>query len=965
MNSIIRCAQTLTKMVSVWLTLAILVTACGGGGGSDPAPAVTLVLAGDPAQKASTALQDKRSARVDKADIVKGHLLTQLFVVLKAEATVGQVNAAAQAAGASAIAFSTPNSLLLTLLVPRQAGIAEMHALARRLRAQPGILFAWPEREFKTSELPKTASGQPVSPLDLSHLLPTRFPQAWNAIGARGRDLLCGGHEVHVYVWDKFGDSGARPTFFNQIPSSNFVFDDVGGNADESGHGFDVASTLAAGFDAQRPTGANPFDDCVIIHQIDAFGRGMIEALSHALETVQRETASRFILNISINFAEDFCGPVDQPEQLCDAATIRTTPVEILRGVIQLRAILAARWASHIGTSDLGERMLIAQAAGNVDFEPGGFLARNYRGFRSASFSSPAALATHIGQLPALVRDPSLWRSETDPTLPDITFPADNVTDLVDLLAAVGATTSIGAQNLLIVDSGTDAEAFADVRASEFNFLGADVRAVGENVKLFDIPLATGTSFSAPQVAGLASYLWVLSDGLRNQPVAATVDLIKRTSRTSANSPTVAVIDAYAATQSLDLAQNVTAGVVQPIRRALVDVNGDGNFDHLDLLQFQAAYGLTDPSRPSIPSTRDYSRFDLNGDGFTGGIITDRFDLDASGIGAGSAANSVTLSIEGYEVTMNEAALSDIQILCFYAYSNLYATSPVNRDEALLERTRMLGPDQCVGARLEVSLPAQISTSASLNATIQVPIGNGQFGPGANLLVDFTPSSATVSPTSGRTDANGAIATTVTPNAGSTSVSVMVVARADAGTTALAQKTVSATVQAAVYVGGLVESTNQPSFTQCDSLNFCITNSASGRDEYSNLRFVLQANGTFVASGTFAHAVRGDTTTTDGCHSTITETGTGTVTAFDGSISRPKGSIRGIGTTTRTISEIACRGNPAFSNTSTKTTTFTASSNFLTPVFSGGTLVQLIWNGSSTDQTNTTFMQQGEVHLVP
>ena len=767
-----------------------LLAACGGGG-SDAGPASTTVLAGDPAQPAFTALQDKRSARVDKSDIVQGHLLTRLFVVFKADATVAQVNAAAQVAGASEIAASTTKLLMLTLQVPRQVSIGEMHALAERVRAQPGVFFAGPAREFKASVLPEFAPGAPVSPLDLSHLLATRFPQAWNARGAAAADCLP--LSVPVYVWDKFGDAGSRPTFFSQIDSKGFVFDAVGANADVSGHGFDVVSTLGAAFDAQKPTGANPFRDCLVVHQIDAFGRDMFEATLRTLTALRGVTDNRLILNASLNFADTFCGP--KGDQLCDAATVRTTPIEVLRGEIFVRAVLASAWASQIGATNLGERMLVTQAAGNVDPVPGGFLARSYRGFRSASFSSPAALATHVGQLSTLLRDASLWRSETDLTLPDITFPIATVTELVNLLVQAGASTSLTADNLLIVDSATDAEAFTDVRSSDFNFLGADVRAVGENVKLFDFPLVTGTSFAAPQVAGLASYLWVVSERLRNLHPIFTVGLIKSTSRISANNPTVPLIDAYAALQQLDM---LSAAFLDPgrlIRKALVDVNGDGAFDHLDLVQYEQAYRLTDPNRPSIPSARDHSRFDLNGDGFSGGILIGQFDLE-------DAATSVTLPIEGFDITMNEAALSDIQILCFYAYSDLYASSPVNRAEALLERTRILGANHCVGARINALLPAQISTSASLDVTVELPSANGQFAPAPNTLVDFTPTCATVNPASGRTNANGVIATTVTPNPGCSSIAVDIVARATAGAAPLAQTSVNA-VTARTLVGTL------------------------------------------------------------------------------------------------------------------------------------------------------------------
>ena len=787
--------------VLTWM-LSSMLAACGGGGDGASGPSATIVLAGDSTQKASLAIIDTVAARVDPADIVNGHLLTRLLVAFKADATVGDVNNAAQVAGATSIASSMAGLPMFTLQVPRQASIADMHALARKVSAQPGVFIAWPERQFKTSKLPDAGGGQSVSPLDLSHLLAARFPAAWNARGAAPADCLP--ESVTVYVWDEFGDVGSRPSFFSQIDRNSFEFD-IGpvlqnfGSPGNSGHGYDVVSTLGAAFDAQKPTGANPFRDCLLIHQIDMFGLGMFDTTAQAIGQLQSEPDARFILNVAMNYPDDLCGP--DLDLVCDATTLAATPADRLRFQISLRFILVSAWAHASG---IEQRMLVSQAAGNADPASAGLLARTYAGYRDARVSSIVALATHVTQISTLLVDPTLWRSSSNPALPDLTFPATEVASLAAQLTSLGVTKDVGASTTLIVDSGTAAETLGDVEGSLFNMLGADVRAVGENVRLFDVPLVNGTSFATAQVAGLASYLWVLSNDLRNQDVKVTVQQIRQASRTTARSPVVPVVDAYRAVLDLDSVQFVLGVGSGAVRPALLDVNGDGVFDHLDLLQFQTAYGLTDPNRPSIPAAKDYSRFDLNGDGFTGGITTDAFNLDVDGSGA---TDSLTLDIEGYPVTMNEAALSDLQILCYYAYSSLYAAQGVNRNEALLERTRILGPDVCVGARIGTQMPSQIAGSAPLTAVVERPIGNGQFAPGANLLVELAPTCGTVSPTSARTDAGGAVAATVTPGAGCTSVSVDLVVRGDPGTTQLAHGTVSANVGSGGFVikGSLVD----------------------------------------------------------------------------------------------------------------------------------------------------------------
>jgi hypothetical protein len=365
------------------------------------------------------------------------------------------------------------------------------------------------------------------------------------------------------------------------------------------------------------------------------------------------------------------------------------------------------------------------------------------------------------------------------------------------MLSAFGSVAPLDASNLMIVDSGTPAETADAVTPSDFDYLGATVRAIGADVPLLvGAEPANGTSFAAPQIAALAAYLWTVSDDLAGQPTTATVAHILRTSRPPTQGGVgllaVPLADAYQAVLALD-----KPGGPRKVRRALLDANDDGAFDGLDVQLFAAAYQLSNPNRPTIPAARDFSRFDLNGDGYTGGIITTAFDLDVDGLDSNGRPNinSVDEQVEGYPITFNEGALSDLQILCFYAYSPFYASDAGGQNDQL--RTSLLGPDNCVGARLNTLLPSQISTSATLNATVEVPDGHGQFTAAPGIRVELTPTCATVSPSVAQTDANGAISATVAPSNGCSSLSVQAVARAGAGTPPLAVQVVTATVPAA------------------------------------------------------------------------------------------------------------------------------------------------------------------------
>jgi len=136
------------------------------------------------------------------------------------------------------------------------------------------------------------------------------------------------------------------------------------------------------------------------------------------------------------------------------------------------------------------------------------------------------------------------------------------------------------------------------------------------------------------------------------------------------------VIDAYASALSLDAAALPTAANA-PVRLAILDVNDDGKFDEADL------HTLLDKLFTSDDTKQDYSRFDLNGDGFTGGSTTERFDLDRVGstrFGATLYSN-VMQSIEGGTVSFDENQLTDLEILCYYAYSDLYTGDPDARKQ--------------------------------------------------------------------------------------------------------------------------------------------------------------------------------------------------------------------------------------------------------------------------------------------
>jgi hypothetical protein len=204
-------------------------------------------------------------------------------------------------------------------------------------------------------------------------------------------------------------------------------------------------------------------------------------------------------------------------------------------------------------------------------------------------------------------------------------------------------------------------------------------------------------------------------------------------------------------------------------------------------------------------------------------------------------------------VTFNEAALSDLQILCFYAYSPLFASDNGGQNDQL--RTQLLGPDRCVGARMSLQLGTQVAGVAALGISVTVPSGNGQFAAAPNLLIEVTPSCGSVDPASGRTDANGQLTVTARPDPLCPNLTLDVVARANANAAPLVRQQASAPVSVvATFAGSLqriVTTSNGPSRSSgSEKTNVALVVQADANGELS----LVSASGSRVVSGvqTFA-----------------------------------------------------------------------------------------------------------------
>ena len=218
----------------------------------------------------------------------------------------------------------------------------------------------------------------------------------------------------------------------------------------------------------------------------------------------------------------------------------------------------------------------------------------------------------------------------------------------------------------------------------------------------------TGSSFAAPQAAGVAALVWTANPTLS---MSAVRQILLKTAGglNSSSCPNEGdfhqPVDAYAAVLAADspnfagtLGTTATPGST-PVRLAILNVasapNGsvvlepDSKFTQADILaflkQFQTQHG----------SKLDYSRYDLNGDGRTGepvlirdeskrtSIVTalgsERFDLNGDGV-----YGITKQTVEGVQVEFDETVVSDVGILIYYAYSPLYEGNEYERTMLLL-----------------------------------------------------------------------------------------------------------------------------------------------------------------------------------------------------------------------------------------------------------------------------------------
>jgi hypothetical protein len=596
-----------------------------------------------------------------------------------------------------------------------------------------------------------------------------------------------------------------EPAFFlSAVPPELFLPDldnrpTLGGDD----HGYLVTMTMLAQHDGQVPTGVLPIGQapgarCIRAEALDSSVLGVTDLVT-ALGERLGEPDRNLLVQMSIGYALPFCDSTSLLGGVttCDSE-LRGLTQERLARELQFRIESSLRWAEFVVSESINKHALMVVAAGNNADSP---VARLYAGFGDGGLmfmpgvlGTLEELETFFGAAPdGPAAD--LWTPRVEAAAAaGIAIPPDAARIVLDgaylaekraefealarreqvgraraSLIVVGATTQP-----LATDTRGDARA---VRRADFSNtvpLGQGVFAVGQSVPLkVQLPVFgedfDGTSFAAPQVSGLAAYLWLLSPELRNRPVADTVRHIIETSQASELDTLIDIVDAYAAVLALDRFDDL-----RPIRRAILDVNDNLRFDDEDIELYLSAFEAS--REESFNLRTDFSRFDLNSDGRTGGSSTVAMDVDGArfdDFGRPILDDRLTVRIQGVEVPVNERAVTDLQVLCFLAYEEpgLYQGSPARRDELVAE------PCGVTSVAISTVFPQVVSGSANLDVLLTSrpdPV-TGQSEVLADIPLRFAASCGTLSTTLTRTGPDGRANTTLTLESacvGSVSVSV-------------------------------------------------------------------------------------------------------------------------------------------------------------------------------------------------
>ncbi len=360
--------------------------------------------------------------------------------------------------------------------------------------------------------------------------------------------------DVTVFVPDGYYRTSPHP----EIPAQTFVTGD--GNPElvstvDGNHGFCTSGIIGAKHDDENTTGVHSDPaDRLSIRSMPIGGLTLPEITS---EIVDKMPAGRFVLSTSFGFTKDI-SEFSKAKRAIQAMDWRRLARPRKDDFIHVSS------AGNEGTRTDDSRYATFSSTFNV----------------AAAFDSPFDLYApgEIGTVDSLVLQ-AYW-AYTLTASPFNSIKMDNLI-VVGASAVNGSESSFSNSGSMVRTLGEDVAAPC-LRVDPVDVDGGCFETTdGLHISYYD-----GTSFSTPQVAGLAAYLLSLDPLLSNSEIK---DIIYNA---FVDSPNPGFVDAYLAVQSLDTPFNNW-----DIRRTLLDVadgsglpGTNGEFDRADIVLFQTKF---------------------------------------------------------------------------------------------------------------------------------------------------------------------------------------------------------------------------------------------------------------------------------------------------------------------------------------------------------------------------------------
>lgn len=714
-------------------------TGDSAGGGDDPQQAPA--LQGAPTALASSVISDVYiDSDPDDAEIstdASGNrvIRTEIEIAFLPDATVDEVNALLADISAEVLA-SLEGFPSLLVRVPDPGSLTALDSLVADIESRGLVAYVLKSTVVELRALPDnieatlSEGGDPLGSLEIKDFNPQNL--GVRAAGAWNFDLLKTQRPT-VFVVDGFGFGAPSTRHFDvqTAPGFNALGAEVQTTKKDQ-HGYEVLGVIAA---RHSETGRNDLGDFatgIVPGGIALYAFNDFRIRNFSFQ--KQNTLLMRRLKTAMNASGPNSGTIVVNLSLgpnCTAGQSFSQPC-IPYALQNNRVVHFIKLVKHIGAE---ERVLFVGAAGNKTFlganVSGGFAAGSADGASSADWLSAML--------------PNTW---TDPVTGASVAPLTNV---------------LNVENARVQDSYP----FAPLCVDASSFYGGNIAGVGAindsssstgdfiRLNLLDnagnVRQEIGTSFAAPQVAGVAALISAVRTDLSAQDI---IKLILDTATPFNNKPaagcettsTVNMVDAYAALLATDPSNDLApeSALGRLILMDITDSTGqdfspDGSFNIYDLRKW--AEKLTNRSNLTFEE-KFYSRYDLNGDGIAAGTGTARFDLDTS-----ISLGNVNSQLGDAPITYNEAAVTDEQIVCYYAHSPLYSLtegmSPFAADDRDLA-LESLAP-LCEGAVVVTVGPTPITLDPGASQDFTAIVTGT-----TNTSVTWSATGGAINPTSGR-----------------------------------------------------------------------------------------------------------------------------------------------------------------------------------------------------------------------